>query len=214
MKRVTKDPTVRREELIDIAEELFLKNGYEETHVSEIVKKVEVAQGTFYYYFKSKDEILDALVDRYLHDFVAFTEEQVRRDDINAVEKFINFFKGSSQLGMGKKKMMIYLHEEKNALLHLKIEKKAYPLIVPLLKKIIEQGIKDGLFDTKYPYETAMAFLSFVGMLFDAKQLFEMTNEEKKRRIEAGFYLMEKILGAEHGSLAEPFLNMEGVYEE
>nr|WP_054858721.1 TetR family transcriptional regulator [Methanobacterium formicicum] len=37
--RVTKDPEIRRKELMDVAEELFLENGYEETAVSDIVKK-------------------------------------------------------------------------------------------------------------------------------------------------------------------------------
>jgi AcrR family transcriptional regulator len=59
--RVTKDPEIRRKELMDVAEELFLENGYEETAVSDIVKKAGVAQGTFYYYFKSKETKLDAI---------------------------------------------------------------------------------------------------------------------------------------------------------
>jgi AcrR family transcriptional regulator len=51
--RVTKDPEIRRKELMDAAEKLFLEHGYEETAVSDIVKKTGVAQGTFYYYFKN-----------------------------------------------------------------------------------------------------------------------------------------------------------------
>ena len=47
--RITKNPEERRKELIDIAERLFIKKGYEQTAVSDIVKKAKVAQGTFYY---------------------------------------------------------------------------------------------------------------------------------------------------------------------
>jgi AcrR family transcriptional regulator len=42
-----KDPETRRGELIDAAEELFLASGYEDTAVSDIVRKIGVAQGTF-----------------------------------------------------------------------------------------------------------------------------------------------------------------------
>ena len=49
-----KDPETRRSELIDAAEELFLANGYEETAVSDIVRKIGVAQHVPPY-FKSKD---------------------------------------------------------------------------------------------------------------------------------------------------------------
>ena len=45
MARITKDPVVRRNEIIDAAEELFYSVGYDETSVSDIVKSIGVAQG-------------------------------------------------------------------------------------------------------------------------------------------------------------------------
>ncbi|MBU7009051.1 MAG: TetR/AcrR family transcriptional regulator [Theionarchaea archaeon] len=213
MKRVTKDPDVRREELIDVAEELFLKNGYEETPVSDIVKNAQVAQGTFYYYFKSKDEILDALTDRYLNEFTGCVEKEVERDDNNAVEKMINAFKCGSRFSLGRTKLMIYLHEEENSLLHLKMERKSHVLIVPLFTKMIEQGVIEGLFHVKYPYEAALLLVGCWDSLFDVEHFFAKSVEEKKKTIEAAFCIMERVLGAKQGSFAEPFLNMEGVYE-
>lgn len=47
----------RRQELLDIAVELFARNGYHQTKVSDIVRQAGVAQGTFYWYFKSKEAI-------------------------------------------------------------------------------------------------------------------------------------------------------------
>lgn len=51
-----------REKLLQSAKELFSKKGYYETKVSDIVEKSGVAQGTFYIYFKSKEEIFLELV--------------------------------------------------------------------------------------------------------------------------------------------------------
>ena len=65
MARITKDPVVRRNEIIDAAEKLFYSVGYDETSVSDIVKAIGVAQGTFYNYFTSKDAVLEALVQRH-----------------------------------------------------------------------------------------------------------------------------------------------------
>ena len=62
--RVTKDPEERKQELIDAAERLFMERGYEATAVSDIVQEVGVAQGTFYYYFPSKEEILEAIIEK------------------------------------------------------------------------------------------------------------------------------------------------------
>ncbi len=63
--RVTKDSEVRKNELIEAAEKLFSINGIANTAVSAIVKEVNVAQGLFYYYFKSKDDLIDAIVAKY-----------------------------------------------------------------------------------------------------------------------------------------------------
>ena len=62
--RVAKEPEKRREELVGAAGELFLKNGYDNTAVSDIVRKVGVAQGTFYYHFSSKASILEAVLEK------------------------------------------------------------------------------------------------------------------------------------------------------
>ncbi|UCF09236.1 MAG: helix-turn-helix transcriptional regulator, partial [Thermoplasmata archaeon] len=63
--RVVKEPEERREELMDVAEKLIIKKGFEKTTVSDIVKKAKVAQGTFYYYFESKDDVLNAIINRF-----------------------------------------------------------------------------------------------------------------------------------------------------
>ncbi|GIO30333.1 MULTISPECIES: TetR/AcrR family transcriptional regulator [Paenibacillus] len=55
MPRITKNPKERRNEILNAAMELFNTKGFEQTSVSDIVKKIGVAQGTFYYYFQSKE---------------------------------------------------------------------------------------------------------------------------------------------------------------
>ena len=51
---------------MDKAESLFEVKGYNKTTVNDILREVNIAKGTFYYYFKSKEEVLDAVIDRYL----------------------------------------------------------------------------------------------------------------------------------------------------
>lgn len=62
----TKPAKERLDDLMNAAEHLFLTKGFLETTVSEIVSQADVAKGTFYHYFKSKDEILEALRERYM----------------------------------------------------------------------------------------------------------------------------------------------------
>jgi len=61
--RISKAPNERRAELIAAARYLFDKDGVEVTRVSDIVQRVGVAQGVFYYYFRSKDEIVEVVAE-------------------------------------------------------------------------------------------------------------------------------------------------------
>jgi AcrR family transcriptional regulator len=69
MTRISKPPHERKKEIMDAALELFLTRGYAKTSVSDIVQKVNVAQGLFYYYFKSKEEVFLAAMEQYTQQF-------------------------------------------------------------------------------------------------------------------------------------------------
>ena len=47
-----------RQKIIDAAWELFYENGYENTTVNDIIRKVGTSKGGFYYYFKAKEDLL------------------------------------------------------------------------------------------------------------------------------------------------------------
>ena len=54
-----------RQRLIECAAELFWKNGYSATGISEILKQTGLPKGSFYFYFKSKDELAVAVTEYY-----------------------------------------------------------------------------------------------------------------------------------------------------
>ncbi|WP_407604438.1 TetR/AcrR family transcriptional regulator, partial [Pseudomonas aeruginosa] len=65
----TKPAEVRLDELMAAAEKLFLAQGVEATTINEIVESAQVAKGTFYHYFSSKNEMLYALAVLYTERF-------------------------------------------------------------------------------------------------------------------------------------------------
>ena len=64
----TKPPEVRREELMNAAQRIFLRQGIAGTSVDEIVAAAGVAKGTFYLHFDSKEALLQALQGRFVAD--------------------------------------------------------------------------------------------------------------------------------------------------
>jgi len=55
--------TATRAHIVDAADRLFYEQGFEHTTFSDIAGVVQISRGNFYYHFKTKDEILDAVVD-------------------------------------------------------------------------------------------------------------------------------------------------------
>ncbi|MEQ8356082.1 MAG: TetR/AcrR family transcriptional regulator [Kiloniellaceae bacterium] len=57
-----------RDHIVEAADRLFYRQGYEHTSFSDIADAVGISRGNFYYHFKSKDEILDAVISLRLAD--------------------------------------------------------------------------------------------------------------------------------------------------
>ena len=62
--RIVKDAKERRNEILDVAERLFCEKGFDNTSTNDILAEIGIARGTLYYHFKSKEDILDAMIER------------------------------------------------------------------------------------------------------------------------------------------------------
>ena len=51
-----------RDHIVEAADRLFYRQGYEHTSFADIADAVQISRGNFYYHFESKDEILDAVI--------------------------------------------------------------------------------------------------------------------------------------------------------
>lgn len=72
-----KDSEERKDEFINVAEKLFKENGIVDTTVNSIVKDMNVAKGLFYYYFNSKDDIINAISEKYNAVFNEMMKEEM-----------------------------------------------------------------------------------------------------------------------------------------
>ncbi len=80
----TKPPEERRGEIMDAALRLFLKQGVGPTTIEQITSGADVAKGTFYLYFSSKDDVLSALGGRFAQELLSKIKAAIaekRNDD-------------------------------------------------------------------------------------------------------------------------------------
>jgi TetR/AcrR family transcriptional repressor of nem operon len=81
-----------RENIVDAADHLFYRRGYDYTSFSDIADDVRISRGNFYYHFKTKDEILDAVIDVRLANTAKMLEqwERAGKDPADRIRSFIH----------------------------------------------------------------------------------------------------------------------------
>ncbi|MDD3564115.1 MAG: TetR/AcrR family transcriptional regulator [Methanothrix sp.] len=163
MTRIVKNPEDRREELIQVAVGFFAKQGYEETTVSDIVREINVGQGTFYHYFRSKEDILGAVAEKQVAPLVEELS-RITKDDTNPplkVNAMLNSFLRASSSEMG---FMGLMHKKGNHLLHQKILEILTVRVLPIITETVSKGAAQGHFNTECP-EESITFLLFSVLL-------------------------------------------------
>lgn len=198
--RIVKEANERRNEILDVADELFAQKGYDKTSTTDILEKVGIARGTLYYHFKSKEDIMNALIERY-HARVFDTAQKIAIDKSISVKERIILVVMALDISKGNgNKIIEHIHQPQNALMHQKIKEVILSSVTPILTGIIREGIEQGLFNTSYPYECMEMILVYTNTVFDNGMMI-MTAEQRRLRVEAFIYNVERLLGAESGSL-------------
>ncbi|BCB37487.1 TetR family transcriptional regulator [Bacillus cereus] len=198
--RIIKEYEERRKEILETAERLFLTKGYTKTTVNDILKEIGIAKGTFYHYFKSKEEVMDEIIMRIIKEDVNKAKVIVSNPNIPVLEKLFRvLMEQSPKSGDVKDKMIEQFHQPNNAEMHQKSLVQSIIHLSPVLTEILEQGIEEGIFSTSYPQETIELLLSSAQVIFD-DGLFQWKPEEMMRRVKAYIKMMEVSVGAKEGS--------------
>ena len=197
-KRIVKEPEERKNEILDVAESLFMAKGYEGTSVNNILFAVNIAKGTFYYHFKSKEEVLDALIERHIKIVVA-NAKQIIASPLSPFQKLLTIFTSQKQENKSKEGIISVLHEKDNSKMHVKSITQTITHLSPYIAGIINEGIEKGLYTTRFPLESAEILLT-AGMVLLDDDFFQWSNEEQAKKITAFLTVIERALGAKEGS--------------
>ena len=195
--RTVKQHDVRKSEILDCAQRLFYTVGYDQTTVAMIIDATGIAKGTFYHYFKSKEEMLDGVIERYT-TLTMQTLEPILALEAPAHEKLGRFHDAAGAL------------KAQNAPLLVELARVIYrPENFLLLHKFTERTLAaEGSFDTPDAEETAEMLVRVWVALGEsmAPLLREMESRPQnidviQKRLEAFDETAERILGAPRGSL-------------
>ena len=197
--RTVKEAEERKNEILDVAERLFGTKGFDNTSTSDILNEVGIARGTLYYHFKSKEDILDAMIDRMTGRLVEKAAALLAKKEIPVLKRLTMMMTALNVNGSLGQEIMEQVHKPQNALMHLKMQERLLAGVNQLVTALIREGIAQGICKTEYPAEVAEMTLLYSNTAFDT--LAEHGKEERERKINAFIYNLERLLGMERGSM-------------
>ena len=183
----------RKKELLNIAYDMFLTRGYENTHVDEIIEKAQIAKGTYYYYFQSKEQMLEEVIDMMIENETE-RASQIIRMDIPVPQKIVGIV-ASMKPTEEEQPVKNALFQPKNVLMHYKVRQKLICVLTPLLSEVIGEGVKEGIFECENIPERVKMLLKISDSTFNEGTF-------SKKDIFVFIDMTEKLLGAESGTMS------------
>ncbi len=190
----------KRTLILDALQELLREGRAGTASVMDIAKKAGIAKGGMYYYFKDKEEALDALA---------------RRQYVNVIETCKQALAGSEGDAIAKLKFLLYtyrnaavdaavdqfLHQTQNAAIHQRSMADIVYGLSPLIAELFEQGNREKTFVCENPTAYAEILLSVLVFLLDPG-IFAWTGEQVADKLKALAFFLEKGLCAKAGSFS------------
>lgn len=156
----------RKKEFIETAIEMFIEKDYEKTSINDILKVINVTKGSFYYYFDSKEELIDAIVVYLTQEIQESIEVIYKKNDLCAIQKLEHIFHVVNQIRQDNSLVYRQIYDlqkkDKNAYISKKIMERVSYVNIKYIKLIIEQGIKEGVFSTTNSEEMAELYVYLV----------------------------------------------------
>jgi AcrR family transcriptional regulator len=184
--------------ILDTAVDLFARDGFKTTSMDAIAAKAQIAKGSLYYHYESKEGILDAILDRY-RDTMESRLAAIEADA--ALEPLEKFKAAVAALEQVNSSTFQQLHRVRYIDIHEKTTSIMVQRFAPYLARIMEAGARAGVFRVSLPLENAELILVAGQWLFDP----ESGVEGSPRRVTALSRLVASILGVEERALGDLF---------
>ncbi len=193
----------KRELIMNAMLSLMTRGDAGNATVSDIAREAGIAKGSIYYYFKSKDEILDAVLERSYSEAIENCWQIAYSEDMNSLQKMKRLFLVfvSPSITSAQNQMINYLHLQDDIVVHHKFLVLTIKKFTPILTELLIQQQEEGLIHTQYPQQVAEIILTSLTFLLD-HTLFPSSDEEMLNRLHALSILLQNSTSAPEGSLS------------
>lgn len=188
--------------ILNSAEELMcsMAEPNKDITVDMIAKNAGIGKGSIYYYFESKEEIFDAVIER--------SYSAAIRDFFSTISNCSTTFEKLKLLFRSilreefldkSKNVILSLHVQDDIVLHYKMMMTAIKTVSPILTKLLIEGQNDGSIHTEAPKESAEMIVAMLTFLL-SNYFFPSDNESMYRKLKLYAHVLETSLKAKPGS--------------
>lgn len=189
--------------ILDALQKLLENQNIQKISVSDIAQTAGIAKGSIYYYFPSKDAIVEALVERSYAASIETAKQLAKQKNIPPFTRMALIFqacRNSSSEFLKQNKKNTHSSIQEQALLHHKYLRYIITELKPVLTEIIRQGIDNGEISFEHPASLAEIVLLVLTVKID-NTLIPSTREEIEQIILDLIVLLEKGTDNPKGSL-------------
>jgi AcrR family transcriptional regulator len=202
----------KRTQILDAAQQLIYTKGYEQLTIQDLLDQLRISKGAFYHYFASKQDLLEAIVERLGAEGELLFAGIIRSPELPPLARLQQFFDASGRWKTERKEFLLALlrvwYTDDNALVRAHVEATMRQRIAPLLGVLIHEGVQEGVLDARHPDEAAavvLALLTSLGNTFAQLILSDLPRPaalgQAERLTTAYNDALERVLGAPSGSL-------------
>ena len=144
----------RRNEILAIAKRLFAIQGFDKTSIQDILRETQIARGTLYYYFESKETIMNALVEKLSEQTFGEMSSIANDTKVPVVERIIQAIMAMSVNDGSSIEIINHINHPQNTFIHQKVQREIMKKAPPVLAAIVQEGMREGIFDTHFPLQS------------------------------------------------------------
>ena len=178
--------------ILSTSERLFLERGYEKTTTQAIIDETGIAKGTLFHHFKSKEDILAAVLERYNGQIAEQMQERLAHaQGLNAREQIVALFDWFYDT-MGTAPLSKLAALSRSPQLIIEDLKTWVSQIAPIISELIVQGNRDGSIQTDYPEEVSQLF-NLLFCIWCDPSVLHTTPEGLRRRLQFIQHTMQRL---------------------
>jgi AcrR family transcriptional regulator len=159
----------KRNEILDTTQRLVYSIGYEQMTIQHVITELQMSKGAFYHYFKSKNDLLEALIIHMTEGILLAIQPITEDASLSGLEKINRFFNAAATWKSARKPFFLALmkswYSDENTVVREKTVAASIKIIAPILNQMVVQAVQEGSIHTPYPeFASEIIFTIFQGM--------------------------------------------------